>query len=101
MTAPRLIPVACALLATLGALPAGADDQLLGLCSTIEEARCTTSTKWTVQKTTSTPHLVNANNAPVNFTITVTEGVTDTAIHVKGVLQITGLIPGGTKVPAI
>ena len=77
---------------------AGADPQLLGLCSVLEEARCASSTSWSVEKTTSTPILDGTANAPARFTIKVTEGLTATAISVRGVVTLTGLIPGGTAV---
>ena len=92
-----------ALLAALCCLaaPALGDPQILGMCGSIEDARCLTATSWSVQKTALTPHLVAPKNTPAQFSIAVTEGATSQSLTADGAVTLTGLIQTGTVVRGV
>lgn len=88
-------------LASLCSSSALADDQLLGLCSSVGSSHCTATTAFTVAKTALTPTLVNPSQAVASYQVTVTEGATTRSISLTDVLTLDGLSPSGNEVTAI
>lgn len=83
------------------AASASASDDLIGLCSAVENAHCATTTSFAVQEAALTPTLVSPLAAPAQYQITVTEGATAQVLTLTDVLTLDGLIATGTNVTAI
>ena len=92
---------ALALALLLVASAARADQELLGICSSTESARCETTATWTVQETALTPLLQNPQGAPAVFQLVLTEGASTPGLLLTEVLTLSGLSEAGTKVRAI
>lgn len=74
---------------------------LLGVCSALVEARCTSTSGWSVAQTTTTPHLISPASAPVDFTVTVTEGPTRHSLDARAGVRLSGMSPSGTQVRGV
>jgi len=69
--------------------PASLDLDTADCPSTFDPPICEKQTEWTLEKTTSTGPLINPNNEPFSYTVTVTEGGTKKILSGSGQIVVT------------
>ena len=96
----RLLPIALALATVAAPSLAGAELPHLGVCQYLlgDETQCDVDTTWSVKKEATPSYLLEPHGAPLGYTVTVTEGDTRYSLQIGTLVELTGIIAGGTRV---